>query len=179
MITATASRTRRRVALLAAAAVSTLTLSSCAVNSPQTLTLRYAPADGVEMDGQAFHVRDLLLVSHGNGAPAVVNASLINNTDEPLEVAVVVDGEELSTTVTVEPRGAARLDGGVDGTQGERVILPTLESPAGMSVEVRLRAGEETLAANAPVLLPHGPYEHLADDAGGEVAPHPEDDGEH
>lgn len=177
MITALASPARRRVALLAAAAASALALSGCQVSSPQTLSLRYAPADGVEVDGESFHVRDLLLVSHGNGAPAVISGSVINITSDELEVVVVVDGETVDPAVTVAPWTSVRLDGtAADGTPGERMILPVLESPAGMSVEVRLRAGDETLAANAPVLLPHGPYEQFADDAGGEVPPHPEAD---
>lgn len=179
MTTATASRPRRAAAL-AAAALSAMALTGCSLNSPATTLLSYAPADGVELDGESLDVRDLLVVSHGNGAPAVVSGSLINTSSEPLEVSVSVNGEPLSPEVTVDPNGRARLDGvGPDGSEGERLVLPALDSPAGQSVEVRLSTGAETLSATAPVLLPQGVYEQFADDAGGTVEPLPETEDDH
>lgn len=176
MTTAPTFRTRRRAAL-AAAALSVFALTGCQLNSPATTTFRYAPADGVEIDGTALLVRDLLVVSHGNGAPAVVSGSLINQTSEPLAVNVSAAGTSLTPEVTVEANSAARLDGvAADGTEGERMVLPTLESPAGESIEIRLSANGETLTANAPVLLPQGAYERFADDAGGTVEPHADDE---
>lgn len=179
MTTAPAPRTRRRAALLAAAAVSSLTLSACGLNSPTQTLERYAPADGVEIDGEELDVRDLLVVSHGNGAPAVVVGSLTNQGEEPLTVTVTANGEELSPQITVEPGTMTRIDD--YGPQGndERVILPSLESPAGQSIEVRIDTGNERLAANVPVLLPHGSYEEFADDAGGTVEPAQTGDDDH
>lgn len=175
MTTAPASRARRRAAQLTAAALCALTLSGCSVNSPTTTLLRYSPADGVEIDGESAVVRDLLVVSQGNGAPAVVSGSVVNRTDEPLTLSVTANGESLSPEITVEPRATARLDGvGADGAQGERLVLPALDTPAGQAIEVRIAAGSETLAAKAPVLLPQGQYEQFADEAGGTVAPHDE-----
>lgn len=174
--TAPTSRARRRAALLAAAAAG-LVLSGCAVNSPTATTLSYAPADGVQADGTEIGVRDLLVVSHGNGAPAVVSGSILNLTEEPVTVAITAAGTSLSPEVTVEPNSSLRLDGtGADGTPGEPLTMPALDTPAGMSVEVRLSTGSETLSADAPVLLPQGPYEQFADDAGGTVEPHAEDE---
>lgn len=178
MTTASAPRPRR-AAVLVAAALSALTLTGCSLNSPTTTLLRYAPADGVEVDGDDLWVRDLLVVSNGNGAPAVISGSLANRTPEPMTVTVLAEGETLSPEIEIEPLGTARLDGGGPDGTGERLVLPALEGPAGRSVEVRLSTGNETLAAMAPVLLPHGPYEQFADDAGGTVAPHPESDQDH
>lgn len=171
MTTASAPRARRRAALLAAAALSTLALSSCALNSPAQTLGRYAPADGVEADGETLDVRDLLVVSHGAGAPGVVSGSLINQSDEELTVTINVGGEDVGE-VTVEPGKALRLAGDDD-----LLTVPALEAAAGQSVAVRISAGGETLTANAPILLPHGPFEQFADDAGGTVAPHPEQEG--
>lgn len=177
----TASAPRpRRAAVLVAAAVSALTLTGCSLNSPTTTLLRYAPADGVEIDGEDLLVRDLLVVSKGDGSPAVVSGSLVNRGDEPLTVSLTANGEPISQEVTVDPNGRARLDGvAPDGSQGERLVLPALESPAGQSVEIRLSTGSETLSAMAPVLLPQGPYEGFADDAGGTVEPDAESEDDH
>ncbi|WP_162802919.1 hypothetical protein [Ornithinimicrobium avium] len=178
MITARASRQRRSAALLVAVATGSLALAGCEVASPVSTMIDYAPADGIQLDGPSLDVRDLLVVSHGNGSPAVVSGSLINSGTEPLTVTVSVAGQQLDAEVTVDPGASVRLDGvQPDGSEVDPVTVPALEAPAGQSVEVRLTTGEETLAGNAPVLLPHGPYEQFADQAGGTVAPHPADEG--
>ena len=181
MITARSSRTRRRATVLTAAAVGALVLSGCQVSSPTTTMLRYAPADGVEVDGETLDVRDLLVVSQGDGAPAVVSGALVNSGTEPVTATVSVAGQELSPQVTVEPGAAVRLDGtSADGSQGERLVLPALDSPAGQYVEVRIAAeGQDTLTADAPVLLPQGPYEQYADAAGGTVEPPATEESDH
>lgn len=173
VITARTSRTRRRATILTSAAVGALVLSGCQITNPAITTERYAPADGIELDGQALDVRDLLVVSHGEGAPAVVSGSLVNSGTEPLTVSVTVNGEPASPEVTVEPGATTRLDGvQPDGTAGEPVTIPALETPAGqVIVDVRVATGQETLQGGAPVLLPMGPYAQYADDAGGTVEP--------
>lgn len=176
MKTAATSRPRR-AALVGALAVGTLALSACAVNSPQTTQLRYAPADGIEMDGEALDARDVFVVSQGNGAPGVVSGALYNSGAEPLTVTVTVAGQPAGE-VTVEPGTTVRLDGvAADGTPGERTVVDAIETPAGEGVEVLMQGGGETLSGRVPVLLPQGPYADYADDAGGTVEPPPTEEG--
>lgn len=172
-MTARSPRTRRRATTFIAAAVGAVVLTGCQVTNPTTTMLRYAPADGIELDGDQIDVRDLLLISNGDGSPAVVLGSVINSGSEPVTVTVSVAGQELTPEVELAPGRSTRLDGtGADGTPGERLVLPALESPAGQGVEVRFSAeGHDTLIGNAPVLLPRGQYEQFADDAGGTVEP--------
>lgn len=182
MTTAPASRARRRAVLAAGTAIAALTLSGCNMTglNPTTTMLRYAPADGVEADGETIVVRDLLVVSHGNGAPGIVSGSIVNRTAEPVTVTVSANGTALSPEVTVEPNSRARLDGtGADGGEGEGVTIPALDTPAGQSIEIRLSTDEETLSATTPVLLPQGQYSQYADEAGGTVEPHPTGDDDH
>ena len=169
-----ASSRRRRAPLLTAVAAAGLVLTAC---NPLTTTLSYAPADGVEMDGSTLVARDVLVVSQGGGAPGVLVGTLVNQGDEPQTVSVSVAGQQVGE-VTVEPRSAARLDGVSleDGSDGSRTTVDAVEARAGEHVEVRLQSGSDTLSANAPVLLPHGSYAHFADDAGGTVEPHPQDE---
>lgn len=179
MTTAPAFRARRRVAVLTTA-LAALGLSGCAVNSPTTTLLRYAPADGIELDGEAVDVRDLLVISHGGGAPGVVLGSVVNQTSEPITITVSAAGTELSPQIEVGPRSAVRLDGqgGAGDEPGDPVTIPALDTPAGQSVEIRISTDTETLAANAPVLLPRDHYAQFADDAGGPVEA-PADDDDH
>lgn len=175
MKTAAPHRTRRtrRAGLLAALAVATLPLSGCMVNSPQATMMRYAPGDGIEIDGESLDARDLLVISHGDGAPGVVSGTIYNRGAEPATVTVTVAGQEAGE-VTVQPGTTLRLDG---GSEGERTVVDAVEPQAGRNVEVRLQADSETLAGSAPVLLPRGHYEEYADDAGGTVEPPPHEEG--
>lgn len=173
MITARASRPRRLATVLVAVATGAAVLSGCQATNPMSTMIDYAPADGIQLDGPTLDARDLLVVSHGNGSPGIVSGSLINTGTEPLTVTVSVAGQPLDGEVTVDPGASVRLDGvRPDGSEVDPVTIPALETPAGQSVEVRLTTGQETLAGDAPVLLPHGPYEGFADQAGGTVAPH-------
>lgn len=174
MKTAAPSRTRR-AGLLGVTVAGALALSGCQLTSSTATTLRYNPSDGVLVDGETFEARNLLVVSHGEGAPGVLSGAVYNTGTEPLAVTVTVGGQEAGE-VTVEPGAPLQLDGGQGGS-GQRTVVPAVEPPAGANVEVRLQAGGETLAVAAPVLLPRGPYEGFADDAGGTVAPEPHDGG--
>ena len=182
MTTAPTPRTRRSATLLTAAAVGAVALAGCSTTNPTTTLLPYAPADGVELDGETIDVRDLLVVSQGGGAPGVVSGSVINSGDEPATLTVAVAGQQVGTEVSVDPGQAVRLDGvQADGSEGERVVVEAVEPTAGQLVEVRIQGAGDTLTANAPILLPQGPYEQYADDAGGTVEPPPggEDDADH
>lgn len=171
MITARSSRLRRPATLLAAAATAAMVLSGCdGTTNPITTLIDYAPADGIQMDGATFDVRDLLVVSHGNGAPAVVSGTVVNSGTEPISVTVAVAGQQLGGEVQVDPGAAVRLDGvQPDGSEVDPVTVPALQTPAGEGVEVRISDGQETLGGRAPVLLPQGPYAQFADLAGGPV----------
>ncbi len=171
MITARSSRLRRPATLLAAAATAAMVLSGCeGTTNPITTMVDYAPADGIQLDGSSLAVRDLLVVSHGNGAPGVVSGTVVNSGTEPVTLTVAVAGQQLEGEVTVDPGAAVRLDGvRSDGSEANPVTVPALDSPAGQGVEVRLSDGQETLAGTVPVLLPQGPYAQFADLAGGPV----------
>ncbi len=152
------------------AAFAVVGLSGCSLTSPTTTLQRYAPADGVEIDGESVEVRDLLVISHGDGAPGVVLGTVVNETSEPVTVTVSAAGTDLSPQVEIGPGGSARLDA-YDAEDAEPVTIPALDTPAGQSVEIRVTTDSETLAANAPVLLPRDQYEEYADMAGGPVEP--------
>ena len=128
--------------LLTAAAVGAVALSGCSTTNPTTTLLRYAPSDGVEMDGESIAVRNLLVVSHGGGAPGVVAGSVVNSGTESATLTVTVAGQEATPEVTVEPGQAVRLDGvQADGSAGGRLTVDAVDVAAGQVVEVRVQSG--------------------------------------
>lgn len=166
MTTRTAATARnttlRRVPLAGFVAAAALTLSACQITSPVTTDMGYDPADGVSVDVGDVAVRDLLVVSEGDGAPGIVSGLVVNNSAEPVEVtlAVNVEGQmtALSPVATVPAGQAVRLDGqGSEG--GTPVTLPAVPVGAGgnldIVVQTSLGAADSSLV---PVLLPEGPY---------------------
>lgn len=153
----------RRLAATGLALAAALTLSACQMSSPVTTDMVYDPADGVSLDAGDVAVRDLLVVSEGDGAPGVVSGQVVNNSAESTEVTLSasVDGQivALEPTVTVEPGTSVRLDGGGPDGSGTPVVIPSVAARPGGIVEITLQtslgAGDSGLA---PVLLPEGYY---------------------
>lgn len=156
----------RRLAAAGLALAAALSLSACQISSPVTTDMNYDPADGVSVDAGDVAVRDLLVVSEGNGAAGVVSGLVVNNGTEPTEVTLAVNTEgqasALSPTVTVDPGKSVRLDGaGPDGS-GTPVQVPAVDAGPGgtLTIVVQTSLGEGG-SGLAPVLLPDGPYGDL------------------
>ncbi|MCK0110792.1 hypothetical protein MWU75_01365 [Ornithinimicrobium sp. F0845] len=153
----------RRLAAAGLALAAALTLSACQMSSPVTTDMGYDPADGVSVDAGAMAVRDLLVVSEGDGAPGVVSGQVVNNTGEAADVTIsaVVDGQmvALQPTVTVEPGASVRLDGQGSGGAGTPVTVPNVPVRAGGVIELMVQTSQgEADSGLAPVVLPDGYY---------------------
>ncbi|WP_154402099.1 hypothetical protein [Ornithinimicrobium cavernae] len=157
----------RRAALSGLALAAALTLSGCQISSPVTTDMNYDPADGVSVDAGQVAVRDLLVVSEGNGAPGTVSGLVVNNTSEPTEVTVTLgtgaEAVALQPTLSVAPGQSLRLDGqGPDGS-GTPVQVPAVEVSPGGSLQLVVQTSQgEADSGLAPVLLPEGPYSDIA-----------------
>ena len=157
----------RRVPLAGLEAAAALCHSACQITSPVTTDMPYDPADGVSVDVGDVAVRDLLVVSEGDGAPGVVSGLVVNNSSESVEVtlAVNVEGQmsALSPVATVPAGGAVRLDG--QGTEsGSPVTLPSVPVGAGGTLDIVVQTSVgQAEGSLVPVLLPEAPYaDHVA-----------------
>ncbi len=156
----------RRLAAAGLALAAALTLSACQISSPVTTDMNYDPADGVSVDAGDVAVRDLLVVSEGDGAAGVVSGLVVNNATEPADVTLAVNTEgqmvALSPTVSVAPGQSVRLDGASPEGSGTPVELPAVEaSPGGIvTIVVQTSLGDAD-SGLAPVVLPQGPYGDL------------------
>ncbi len=156
----------RRLAVVGLALAAALSLGACQMSSPVTTDMGYDPADGVSLNAGDIAVRDLLVVSQGDGAPGVVSGQVVNNTPESADITLTatVDGQAvpLEPMVTVEPGTSVRLDGGGPDGSGTPVTIPSVTARPGGIVEITVQtsqgAGDSGLA---PVLLPDGYYADL------------------
>ncbi len=154
---------RRRLASAGFALAAALTLSACQMTSPVTTDMNYDPADGVSVDAGDVAVRDLLVVSEGNGGPGTVSGLVVNNTSEPAEVTLSVSTEgqpvTLQPTLNIAPGQAVRLDG--EGPLGSEnaVHVPSVETYPGGTVQIVVQTSlGEADSGLAPVLPPEGVY---------------------
>lgn len=158
----------RRLALTGLAAGAALILSACQITSPVTTDMDYPPADGVSVDAGSIAVRDLLVVSEGNGSAGVVSGLVVNNASEAAEVTLSITGADgqsvaLTPAVSVEPGQAVRLDGGGTGGSGEAVQVPEVSTGPGSNLPIVVQTSlGDAESGLAPVLLPEGPYVNLA-----------------
>lgn len=165
----TAPRTSR-LAIAGFALTAALGLSACQMTSPVTTDMIYDPADGVSVNVGDVAVRDLLVVSEGNGAPGVVSGLVVNDSSEPTEVTLLIsaDGQAmpLAPTVSVPAGAAVRLDGqGAEGSTNSgqgAVNIPNVAAAPGGNVEILVQTSNgQADSGLAPVLLPEGYYSDL------------------
>lgn len=170
----------RRLGVAALTLAAACALAACQINSPVTTDLPYDPADGVSVDAGAVKVRDLLIVSEGDGASGVVSGLLVNTGAEPVTVQLTAGETPLEPAMEVPPGGAVRLDGrsttgeqGEQGAQGENqgVTVPAVDVAAGATLPVQVSTSTGGLgSAVVPVLLPVDQYEEMLGDQAAETS---------
>jgi hypothetical protein len=150
-----AKSTLRRAAA-SVVAVSALTLTSgCAMFNPVQTNQEYVPADGVPADIGKVALRDLVLVSDGEGT-AVLAGSAINTGTEDVTVQLSPQGEGGA------PAGGSELELG----PREQVNLATeglqfsdVTAKPGRLVPVAVRSSDGgTTVVQVPVLAATGAY---------------------
>lgn len=154
-----------------AVAASTLALvaglGACQMASPITTDMSYDAADGVSVDLEDVVIRDLLVVSEGNGASGVVSGLVVNKGTEEVTLTLQAEDEALTPEVTVAPGTSVRLDGTdpLTGEAGEPVTVPALQGGAGSSLTLRFATSAGAAdSALVPVLSPTGPYSDMVGD---------------
>lgn len=145
-----------------------LLLSGCSFQAPNTAIQPYAPADGLQAELGDVLVRNMLVVSPGDGEAGLLIGALVNRGQEDTTVEVQVGG----TTGEVDvPAGASvalgleqdRPDGELSTILSETFEVDEVEAAAGGAVDLRVSDpvfGSTQL--RVPVVLPEGDYAEFA-----------------
>jgi hypothetical protein len=159
---------------LAAAALAVCALSGCSLMSPQTTqNVTYAPSDGVQGELGEVKVRNVMVLTAEQGAPAEVVGSLFNGSGDDVEVEVVVREPSDDPAAPNDPLTTSTLQ--LDGNQSlsigpqadEQVEIDGLDVVIGTFAEITFIGGGGSLVLQAPVLdgtLPE--YAELLEDEG-------------
>ena len=134
-------RPSRRASALGAAALAmagSLTLAACSERSPEQSTMPYDPSDGVVANLGSLAVRNLLVVSAGQGQPGVVSGALVNSGTGDLTVTFSTSGGA-APPVTVPAGQVVRLG---SGEGASNVQFQAVSSPPGSLLAVRVTLHE-------------------------------------
>lgn len=159
-----------------AAVTAGLLLGGCSFTSRDLTLEPYAPSDGLQADLGDVLVRNVLVVSEGDGEPGVLSATLANRGDEDRTLLVQV-GESTAeqpapvTQVDVPAQGtlvigvedeAAATEEDEDAVPVEVVVVDRVEELAGGVITVSFEDPEEDSATlEVPIVRPEGPYAGL------------------
>lgn len=144
----------RLVSSLALVGALALGSAGCSLVAPVATDKVYAPSDGINADVDSIDVRNMLIVTSGDGEPFNVVFTTVNTTDSDQPLTLSFEGDK-SATVSVEvPSGTTKFGHPEDDAElvtadlgNQRVgstVTTYLESTGGQSVktEVPILDGE-------------------------------------
>lgn len=141
----TTPKTTRRFVAAGVVAAAVLGVTGCSfVNEDSTLQV-YSPSDGIRANVGDAELRNLLLVSKDPSSAGRYLGSVFNDSPEPLEVVITIQGT--ATRLTVPAGGRLELG----EPENEHVIPDTGSFPGGMA-EATIQAGEVSQDEPIPVL---------------------------
>lgn len=156
----------RAVALALVLAAGT---AGCSANSPFQTAQTQSLADGVAVDLESAHVRNLALVSGEKGGDATVTGAVENLTNKELTITVSVQGSKVSAKVPA--RGVVNL------SEDTKLTLKQVDAAPGDMTDVEISDGKDSTPLGVPVLDPTGYYEDYAPD-GWTPTPTPSESGQ-
>jgi hypothetical protein len=125
-------------------------LSACQTQSPVQTNYTYNPADGVPVDLGAVQVRDLVVVSSGQGKPGVLSGAISNTGSDTARVAFALPNAQPVYT-EAKPHSQENLAGG-----SGQVQLPTVPVAPGGVVTLTVQSPKApTAVVTVPVLPPN------------------------
>ncbi|ORC20636.1 hypothetical protein A7979_10960 [Rothia nasimurium] len=145
-----ASKNLKRAGATALIAVATLAATGCTYTNDPATTIVYDASDGVSFtmwpEGKRVDMRNLLIISAGEGQPGRVLGTVYNTGDSQQTVTFNVGGGE-SFTLTADPGQVIKLE-----DEANQVIIPSTSKAPGLTIEAEGVIGETTEAFNLPVL---------------------------
>ena len=146
----------RLLASLALAAAAVVGLTGCTFMTPQSTTIEYSPADGVNVDGSApLEVRNAVVVANPEGTAGNLIAAVVNPTGEALTLRMEVGQARVPAMLRVPANSVVSL-----GAQGEPPLeLERFEGAPGTNVEIYFQSGDVNGVSTAvPVVDGSLPY---------------------
>ncbi len=144
--------TRSRAVLVALALAAGT--AGCSVNSPFQTAETMSLGDGVPVDLESAQVRNLALVSGGQGGEATVTGTVENTSGKPLTFSLSVGDASVRTRIPAHQT--------VSLSEDKHLTLDKVDAGPGDMTDAEVSDGSETTPVSVPVLDPAGYYEDYA-----------------
>ncbi|MFV0320144.1 MAG: DNA modification methylase [Microbacterium sp.] len=146
----------RLVVSVALGAAVVLGTAGCTFMTPQSTTIQYSPADGVNVDGsKPLEVLNAVVVANDEGTAGNLIAAIVNPTDQQLTLRMEVG--EARTPATVRVPAGAVVSLGTEGTPP--LPLVNFDTAPGANVSIYFQSGDvngiETLVPVVDTSLPY------------------------
>ena len=141
----------RLIASIAVGAAVILGATGCSMISPQSTTIPYSPADGInvpDVPGAPLQVRNALIVTN-KGVQGNLVAAIINQTDRDETLTINVPDTNISETVDVPAQTTVSL--GAEGT--DPLLIRGIDTKAGATIAMEFQSGDAPgVSVHVPVL---------------------------
>ncbi|MBF4992510.1 hypothetical protein ITX31_00075 [Arthrobacter gandavensis] len=151
MIFTTRNRTRNAAAA-GVIALSLLGATGCSAVNDQATTMQYSPSDGIVQDLGDLQLRNILVVSDGDGEPGRLMGTVVNDSSDPINLELSIGGSNL--TWNIPGGGKVVYD---DAPQSE-VLVETVSVVPGTGIRAEASYGSESAELNVPVVDGQVPY---------------------
>ena len=136
----------QRAATAGVVALTVLGASGCSAVNEQATTREYSPSDGIVANVGDLQLRNILVVSNGSGEEGRLIGTVINDSDQDMDIELVVGGSTLTWSI---PEGGKVV---YEQEPAEAVTVETVEVEAGTGIDAELTAGSENTILNVPVV---------------------------
>ena len=136
----------RRAAAAGVIALAMLGTAGCSAVNEQATTREYSPSDGIVENVSDLQLRNLLVVSNGNGAPGRLIGTILNDSADAQEFTLAVGGSTMEWNL---PAGGKVV---FEDEPEDKVLIEAVEVAAGTGIDGQLRLGGEETGLNIPVV---------------------------
>jgi hypothetical protein len=135
----------RNAAAAGVIALSLLGATGCSAVNDQATTMVYSPSDGIIENVGALEMRNILVVSNGDGAPGRLMGTVLNDSTEPVNLELSVGGSTLTWNI---PAGEKVV---YDDAPQAEVLVESVNVLPGTGIRAEATAGSESATLNLPV----------------------------
>lgn len=136
----------QRAAAAGVIALAVLGVSSCSATSEQATTREYSPSDGIVENVGEVELRNILVVSNGDGEEGRLLGTVVNASPEDVDFSLATGGTTLTWNIASGDKVV------FEDAPDSEVTVPNVDTLPGTGLRADAGNGTETVMVNIPVV---------------------------
>ncbi|GAA3291151.1 hypothetical protein ACFFON_17670 [Arthrobacter citreus] len=136
----------QRAAAAGVIALAVLGVSSCSAVNEQATVREYSPSDGIVENVGEVELRNILVVSNGDGEPGRLLGTVVNASPDNVDFSMAMGG----TTLTWNIESGDKII--FEDAEASEVTVPNVDTVPGTGIRADASNGTETVQLNVPVV---------------------------